>query len=119
MEAVAGTQSEITLAERPGTRRGEAGVLQRVASLACRLADVDEAVILLRGRGQSSSLVAVAWHGRHGGPIPSWREGQPAVRRALSGGLPVAEMGRGRRLSAAAPLVVAGEVRGVLSLTSV
>jgi len=119
MEAVAGRQGEDTLAERPGNVREDGGVLQRVACLACRLADVDEAVVLLRGGGQQSSLVAVAWHGRHGGPIPSWREGQPAVRRALAGGLPVAEAGRGRRLSAAAPLLVDGEVRGVLSLSSV
>jgi HD-GYP domain-containing protein (c-di-GMP phosphodiesterase class II) len=96
----------------------EAGVLQRVVALACRLAAVDEAVVLLRGRGRSSSLVAVAWHGRHGGPLPSWREGQAAVRRALATGLPAAESGRGRRLSAAAPLMVDGEARGVLALTS-
>src|SRR3954470_17129172 len=68
MEAVAGRQGEETLAERPGNTHGDGGVLQRVACLACRLADVDEAVVLLRGHGQEGALVAVAWHGRHGGP---------------------------------------------------
>ena len=82
MEAVAGRQGEDALAERPRDAREDGGVLQRVACLACRLADVDEAVVLLRGSGEHGSLVAVAWHGRHGGPIPSWREGQVAVRRA-------------------------------------
>jgi hypothetical protein len=120
MEAVAGAQGEDSPTETsvPGVR-AEGGVLQRVAGLACRLTDVDEAVVLLRGRAGTRSLVPVAWHGRHGGPLPSWREGQPAVRRALSTGLPAAESGGGRRLSAAAPLVVAGDVRGVLVLSSV
>jgi HD-GYP domain-containing protein (c-di-GMP phosphodiesterase class II) len=90
-----------------------------VAVLACRLTDVDEAVVLLRGRAHACSLVAVAWHCRHGGPIPAWREGQTAVRKALETGLPAAESGRGRRLSAAAPLIVEGEARGVLALSSV
>jgi HD-GYP domain-containing protein (c-di-GMP phosphodiesterase class II) len=94
-------------------------VLQRVAVLACRLTDVDEAVVLLRGRAHANSLVAVAWHCRHGGPIPRWREGQRAVRRALDSGRPAAESGDGRRLSAAAPLMVDGEARGVLALSSV
>jgi HD-GYP domain-containing protein (c-di-GMP phosphodiesterase class II) len=94
-------------------------VLQRVAVLACRLTDVDEAVVLLRGRAHANSLVAVAWHCRHGGPIPRWREGQRAVRRALDSGRPAAQSGDGRRLSAAAPLMVDGEARGVLALSSV
>jgi hypothetical protein len=119
MEAVAGATGEDSPTDVSRTDRGEAGVLQRVAALACRLAAVDEAVVLLRGRAHARSLVAVAWHGRHGGPIPSWREGQPAVRRALATGLPAAENGRGRRLSAAAPLMVEGEARGVLVLSSV
>jgi HD-GYP domain-containing protein (c-di-GMP phosphodiesterase class II) len=75
--------------------------------------------VLLRGHADACSLVAVAWHGRHGGSIRSWREGQPAVRRALATGLPATETGRGRRLTAAAPLMVEDEARGVLALSSV
>jgi HD-GYP domain-containing protein (c-di-GMP phosphodiesterase class II) len=41
------------------------------------------------------------------------------VRRALDSGRPAAESGDGRRLSAAAPLMVDGEARGVLALSSV
>src|SRR4051812_36877774 len=118
MEAVAG-RGEDSPVERARGDRAEAGVLQRVAVLACRLTDVDEAVVLLRGRAHSNSLVAVAWHCRHGGPIPRWREDQRPVRRALESGRPAAEAGDGRRLSAAAPLVVDGEARGVLALSSV
>jgi HD-GYP domain-containing protein (c-di-GMP phosphodiesterase class II) len=78
---------------------------------------VEEAAVLLRGRGHSGSLVPVAWHG---GSELAWpdgrRQGDSAVRRALTEGLLVAEKGWGRRLRAAAPLVVAGEVRGVLAV---
>src|SRR4051812_26859382 len=98
MEAVAGRHGEDSPAGISTGPKADAGVLQRVTALACRLADVDEAVVLLRGRTRASSLVAVAWHGRHGGPLPSWREGQPAVRRALASGVPAAETGRARRL---------------------
>ena len=118
MEAVAG-RGEDSPVERARWDRAEAGVLQRVAVLACRLTDVDEAVVLLRGRARTCSLVAVAWHCRHGGPIPRWREDQAAVREALDTGRPAAESGHGRRLSAAAPLMVDGEARGVLALSSV
>lgn len=118
MEAVAGREGEDSPTERARGDRAEAGVLQRVAALACRLTDVDEAVVLLRGRAHTNSMVAVAWHCRHGGPIPAWRESQAAVRRALETGLPAAESGRGRRLSAAAPLMVDGAARGVLALSS-
>jgi hypothetical protein len=87
--------------------------------LACHLADVDEALVLLRGRAHSHALVAVAWHGPHGGRIPSWRESQAVVSRALASGLPQAETGQDRRLSAAAPLMVDGDPRGVLAVSSV
>jgi hypothetical protein len=114
MEAVAGGRGR----ETPDDGSEEPGVLQRVVSLACRLARVDEAVILLRGRARSSSLVAVAWHGSHAGRSASWPASQAAVRQALATGRPAAKSGRGRRLSAAAPLLVDGEARGVLTLTS-
>jgi hypothetical protein len=118
MEAVAGWQGEDSPTGRSGAVRGEASVLQRVTALACRVADVDEAVVLLRGRAHAGSLIAVAWHVRHGGPIPSWREGRAAVRRALATGLPAADTATGPRLGAAAPLMVDGEARGALALSS-
>jgi hypothetical protein len=92
-------------------------VLDQVAALACRVMDVDEAAVLLRGRGHSGALVPVAAHG--GGELArpdGRRRGDGAVRRALSEALPVAEKGWGRRLRAAAPLIVDGEVRGVLAV---
>jgi hypothetical protein len=118
MEAVAGRQGADSPAERSGAVRGEPSVLQRVAALACRVAEADESVVLLRGRARAGSLVAVAWHGRHGGPIPSWREAQACVRRALATGRPAADAGRRARANAAAPLMVEGEARGVLALSS-
>jgi hypothetical protein len=117
MEAVAGRSCEGAadeLGERP---RGDARVLDQVVALACRVMAVEEAAILLRGRGHSGSLVPVAVHGggelvRSGGR----RSGDGALRRALADGMPVAEKGWGRRLRAAAPLIVDGEVRGVLAV---
>jgi hypothetical protein len=92
-------------------------VLDQVAALACRVMPVDEAAVLLRGRGRSGSLVPVAWHGGSELSRPDGRrDGDGAVGRALAEGLLVAEKGWGRRLRAAAPLIVAGEVRGVLAV---
>jgi HD-GYP domain-containing protein (c-di-GMP phosphodiesterase class II) len=88
-----------------------------VASLAYRLIEVEEAVVLLRVPAGSGSLVEVARHGRPGMlPGRGLRPENAAVRRALDSGNATAETGRGRRLSAAAPLAVAGEVRGVLAV---
>jgi hypothetical protein len=101
MEAVAGRSS---------------GVLDRVVALACRITGVDEAVVLLRGRGRSGSLTAVASHGGPAASPAAWPSGEGAIRRALVGGLPAVEEGDGPRLSAAAPLMVAGEARGVLAV---
>jgi response regulator RpfG family c-di-GMP phosphodiesterase len=78
---------------------------------------VEEAAVLLRGRGRASSLVPVASHGGSELTRPDGRRrGDAALRRALAEGLPVAEKGWGRRLRAAAPLIVEGEVRGVLAV---
>jgi hypothetical protein len=117
MEALAGWPGEAPtdeLGERP---RADAQVLDQIASLACRVMAVDEAAILLRGRGHSGALVPVAWHGGVELTRPDGRRrGDGAVRRALSEAMPVAEKGWGRRLRAAAPLIVDGEVRGVLAV---
>jgi HD-GYP domain-containing protein (c-di-GMP phosphodiesterase class II) len=78
--------------------------------------EVDEAVVLLRGRARSGSLTEVARHGRSTAIGRSLRWENAAVRRALDSGHTVAETGAGRRLSAAAPLIVAGDVRGVLAV---
>jgi hypothetical protein len=119
MEAVAGRPSEGP-GDEPGERSrggttGEPDLLERVAELAYRVIGVDEAVVLLRGRGRSESLTEVA---RGGPPLVrgSLRWENPAVRRALDSGHAAAETGRDRRLSAAAPLTVAGDVRGVLAV---
>jgi hypothetical protein len=78
---------------------------------------VDEAAILLRGHGHSGALVPVAWHGGVELTRPDGRRRcDGAVRRALSEAMPVAERGWGRRLRAAAPLLVDDEVRGVLAV---
>src|SRR3954451_17078181 len=78
---------------------------------------VDESALLLRGRGETGALVPVAWHGGVELTRPDGRRrGDGAVRRALSEAMPVAERGWGRRLRAAAPLIVEGDVRGVLAV---
>src|SRR3954454_14162497 len=116
MEALAGRSYEGAdeLEDRP---RAEAEVLDRIAALACRVMEVEEAAVLLRGRAHSSALVPVAWHGGVELTRPDGRRrGDGAVRRALTEAMPVAEKGWGRRLRAAAPLIVDGEVRGVLAV---
>src|SRR4051794_41904651 len=64
MEAVAGRQGEETLAERPGNTHGDGGVLQRVACLACRLADVGAAGGGRRGRRPGGGARGAAGGGR-------------------------------------------------------
>jgi hypothetical protein len=117
MEALAGGSFEGApdeLEDRPGA---DALVLDQIAALACRVMAVEEAAVLLRGRGRSTALVPVAWHGGVELTRPDGRRrGDGAVRRALSEAMPVAERGWGRRLRAAAPLIVDGEVRGVLAV---
>jgi hypothetical protein len=117
MEAVAGQSLEgfaDDLGERP---RADARMLDQVASLACRVMAVEEAAVLLRGRGHSGALVPVAWHGGSElGRPDGRRDGDGAIKRALAGGLVVAEKAWGRRMRAAAPLIVGGEVRGVLAV---
>src|SRR4051812_27563323 len=118
MEAVAGRSIEGAadeLGER--SRVEDARVLDRVAALACRVMEVEEAAVLLRGRGHSESLVQVAGYGgQELAHVDGRRRCDRVVRRALSEGMPVAEKGWGRRLRAAAPLIVEGEVRGVLAV---
>jgi hypothetical protein len=120
MEAVAGGSRDA--GEGPsassGTRVREPGLLERVAALAYRMIDVDEAVVLLRGCARSASLVEVARGGRPRVAGLTRRPENAAVRRALDTGLPAVETGAGRRLGAAAPLSVAGSVRGVLAVVS-
>ena len=103
-EAVAGSEAWVE----------EPRLLDRVVALAYRVIDVDEAVVFLRGRARSTSLVEVARRGGIAGRMR--RPESPAVRRALESGVPAAETGAGRRLSAAVPLSVAGSVRGVLAI---
>jgi hypothetical protein len=91
-------------------------VLDRVVALACRITGVDEAVVLICGpAGGEGSLTAVASHGASPAPPRAWRPEDAAVRRALASGLPAVD--DGPRLSAAAPLMVSGEARGVLAVT--
>jgi hypothetical protein len=119
MEAIAKRSSE-DVADEPGDRPGgmaarEPEVLARVAALACRVMAVQEAVVLLRRPGGRGALVTAARHGGQGDVVTraaGLRRGNAAVRRALDRGLPAAETGSG--LSAAAPLMVGGEPRGVL-----
>jgi response regulator RpfG family c-di-GMP phosphodiesterase len=86
MEAIAGSGDE---APDDGSR-GALGLLEQVAALACRLIEVEEAVILVRATA-GTSLVEVARHGRAG------------PRRGVS---------------ARCPLVVEGESRGVLAVVA-
>jgi hypothetical protein len=119
MEALAGQSCDAD-GDEPAARSNpavrEPRLLERVAALAYRVIEVEEAVVLLRGRARSASLLEVARRGR---PGIAGREGRcenAAVQRALESGLPAAETGGGRRLSAAAPVMVSGAVRGVLAI---
>jgi hypothetical protein len=117
MEAVAGRSGEGAPDELGEKPRAKARVLDQVAALACRVLPVEEAAVLLRSRGRGDSLVPLAWHGGSELARPDGRrQCDGTVQRALSEGLLVAEKGWGRRLRAAAPLIVAGEVRGVLAV---
>lgn len=117
MEALAGRSDEGAAEELGERPRAEAQVLDRIVALACRVMAVEEAAVLLRGRAHSSALVPVAWHGGvELTRLDGRRRCDGAVRRALSEAMPVAERGWGRRLRAAAPLIVDGEVRGVLAV---
>jgi HD-GYP domain-containing protein (c-di-GMP phosphodiesterase class II) len=90
-------------------------VLQRVATVACRVTDVQEAVILLR-EGKRGRLTAVARHGRieH---RTVWHAEEGPVGRALASGAPAADVAGARRLRAAAPLIVGGRTAGVLAVS--
>ncbi|MDX6561185.1 MAG: hypothetical protein QOD65_999, partial [Gaiellales bacterium] len=101
MEAVAGLGG-VADDDVSARSRGGDDVLQRVAALACRIADVDEAVVLLRGRARE--LAPVASHGHS-----AVAAGDVTAERALAAGRPVAKAS-----SAAAPLMVGGEGRGAL-----
>jgi hypothetical protein len=102
MDAVAGQLGGVADDDVSARSRDGDDVLQRVAALACRMADVDEAVVLLRGRARE--LAPVASHGHSGVAA-----GDVTAERALAGGRAVAKAG-----SAAAPLMVRGEGRGAL-----
>jgi HD-GYP domain-containing protein (c-di-GMP phosphodiesterase class II) len=87
-------------------------VLACVATVSCRLADVEEAVILLGGR---DSLTPVARHGRtRASAVSAWSADQSPLAEALESGLPAAGPPAGRRRTAAAPLMVDGRAQGVL-----
>jgi hypothetical protein len=119
MEALAGGRIQDRLqGDGPyAGRRPDA--LQRVAALTCRVADVDEAVILLRADPQPAPLAAVARHRRpDAGAFVAWPAGKGAAERALSSGEPSADARRGRRSTAAAPLMVDGGARGVLVVSA-
>src|SRR3954454_8660374 len=87
MEAIAGCPGDD--APDDGSS-GAVGLLEQVAALACRLIEVDEAVVLLRATA-GTDLLEVARHGRAG------------PRRGVS---------------ARCPLVVDGESRGVLAVVA-
>src|SRR3954468_6863876 len=87
MEAIAGCPGDD--APDDGSS-GAVGLLEQVAALACRLIEVDEAVVLLRATARTE-LVEVARHGLAG------------PRRGVS---------------ARCPLVVEGESRGVLAVVA-
>jgi hypothetical protein len=101
MEAVAGLGG-VADDDVSARSSGVDDVLQRVAALACRMADVDEAVVLLRGRARE--LATVASHG-HSDVVAD----DATAELALAGGRAVARAG-----SAAAPLMVGAEGRGAL-----
>jgi HD-GYP domain-containing protein (c-di-GMP phosphodiesterase class II) len=87
-----------------------------VASVACRVTHVQEAVILLR-EGERGRLTAVARHGRIEDRTV-WHAEEGPVGRALASGAPAADAERGRRLRAAAPLIVEGRAAGVLAVSA-
>jgi hypothetical protein len=105
MEAVAGKPDGMADDEVSAISGDAGGVLGPLAGLTCRVAEVDEAAVLLRG--QSGELTVVARHGSSG-VTPS----APTVERALAGGHAVA-----KARSAAAPMMVAGDCRGALSVS--
>ena len=121
MEAFAGVFDEGSRDDpvaRPGCMHGGSAVLDRVAALACRVSGAEESVVLLRGHDRGHALMTVASHGPalRLRPEAAWLGDRGVVRRALASGMPAAEAGRGRRLSAAAPLLVGSETRGVLAV---
>jgi hypothetical protein len=91
-------------------------MLDGVVALACRITGVDEAVVLLHAGSKNGSLTRAASHGEPQASPRVRRSRNAAVGRALATGLPAVERGDGPRLSAAAPLMVAGEARGVLAV---
>jgi HD-GYP domain-containing protein (c-di-GMP phosphodiesterase class II) len=123
MEAVAGRRDEGLqdgeAAERARSRHAAQEALRRIASVASRVLDVEEVVVLLRERGPASSLVVVARHGRADLPLVAWRAEDGAVERALAAEAPAADGEQGRRRQgAAAPVMVNGELRGVLAVSA-
>jgi HD domain/GAF domain len=121
MEAFAGVSddgSQDDLAARPGCARGASAVLDRIAALACRVSGAEESVLLLHGQGRAHALVTVAAHApsRALRSQTTWLGDRGVVRRALASGMPAAESGHGRRLSAAAPILIGSETRGVLAV---
>jgi hypothetical protein len=105
MEAVAGTLGGAVVADVGRGAADDTNLLQLVAVLTCRVVDVDEAVVLLRGRARE--LTAVARCG--GGAVSAI---QATAEGALGTGRTVA-----KARSAAAPLTVAGEARGALAVS--
>ena len=109
MEAVAGWLGEdrdADLGARSARGIAESEVLRRVAALACRVVDVDGAVVLLRGRAGPLSVFA-----RHG-HCATVLGHAGIVERALDRGCAVTEP-----KLAAAPLMVDGEARGALAVS--
>jgi hypothetical protein len=94
-------------------------VLQRIAKVACRVGDVEEAAILLCESAGAGSLVRVAGHGSRGAPtVAVWRADTGAVGRALSDRTATAESSDEGGRRAAAPLLVDGKPRGVLAVSA-
>jgi hypothetical protein len=122
MDAAAEWSDDESPIEAPGVwDPGSSGsdVLERVAKMACRLAEVDEAVVLMFTGDRRGPLVPVArCGGRRSSAVLAWRVGEGAVGRALAIGAPAAGGERGRLLSAAAPILVDGQARGVLAVST-
>ena len=106
MEAVAGQLGGVADDDVSARSRDRDDVLQRVAALACRMSDVDEAVVFLRGRARA--LRPVARHGHSGVGA-----GEATAERALASGRVVVEA-----RSAAAPLIVGAAGRGALVVST-